>query len=68
LLIDVLEAELGIPANREYDDMQPGDVKETFADVSSLERAIGYSPSTPIDKGLAEFVRWYERHHRAEFL
>jgi UDP-glucuronate 4-epimerase len=39
--------------------MQPGDVYKTFADVSDLEKEFNYSPNTPLEKGIGEFVRWY---------
>jgi UDP-glucuronate 4-epimerase len=44
--------------------MQPGDVPATFADVSDLERDVGYRPETPIERGLAELVKWYREHYR----
>jgi UDP-glucuronate 4-epimerase len=39
--------------------MQPGDVPDTFADVSALARDIGYRPSTTIEVGIRKFVDWY---------
>ena len=43
--------------------MQPGDVKQTYADVSDLEKIINYRPSTPLDKGIKEFVNWYKDYY-----
>ncbi len=40
--------------------MQMGDVTSTCADISALQRDTGYSPSTPIDVGVPEFVSWYQ--------
>jgi UDP-glucuronate 4-epimerase len=44
--------------------MQPGDVPETFADVGDLMRDTGFSPSTPIETGISNFVRWYRDYYR----
>ena len=43
--------------------MQPGDVKETFADIEPARRAFGYAPKRTIDDGIPEFVAWYRRYH-----
>ena len=62
--ISVLEEIIGKKANRVYVNMQPGDVLKTYADVDGLEKAIGYKPITPIEKGLRQFVDWYIKYHR----
>jgi len=41
--------------------MQPGDVIQTYADVSKARRDLGYDPHTDIATGLARFVRWLRR-------
>lgn len=61
--IGALEAIIGKKANIEFLLMQPGDVKETFADITDLEADIGFSPSTTIETGLTEFVKWYKDYH-----
>jgi UDP-glucuronate 4-epimerase len=38
---------------------QPGDVRQTYADISRAENELGYSPKTPISEGLAQYVAWY---------
>lgn len=43
--------------------MQPGDVKETYADIEPARRAFGYAPRRTIDDGIPEFVAWYRRYH-----
>jgi len=63
-VVAVLERELGRAAVREMLPMQPGDVPETFADVSELMRDTGFRPQTPIEDGLREFVAWYRDHYR----
>lgn len=58
-LVACLEKCLGIEAKKEFLPMQPGDVPITYADVDDLYQAVGFKPSTPLEKGIAEFVRWY---------
>lgn len=62
-LIALIEAACGRPAIREPKPMQPGDVAQTFADVSALTAATGFTPATPLEDGVARFVAWY-RHYR----
>jgi UDP-glucuronate 4-epimerase len=64
--IEVLEKTIGKPAILKPMPMQPGDVLETFADVSSLQREIGFAPSTMIEEGVARFVAWYREYYRVE--
>jgi UDP-glucuronate 4-epimerase len=45
--------------------MQPGDVPATYADVTELAEATGFSPHTSIEDGLREFVAWYRKYYRA---
>ena len=55
-----LEKEIGMDAIKEYKDMQPGDVKETKADISIVEGWIGGNPKTPLEKGIKNFINWYK--------
>ncbi len=57
--IETIEKALGQEAKKEYYDMQPGDVYKTYADVSELQKDFGYSPNTSLEKGIGEFVKWY---------
>lgn len=57
--IDAIEAELGVTAQRNLMDIQPGDVPATWADASLLEALTGYRPDTDIAAGIAAFVAWY---------
>ena len=61
--ISAIESAVGKKAIREYLPMQPGDVKETFADISPLNRKIGFKPSTSIQEGMKNFVQWYISHY-----
>jgi UDP-glucuronate 4-epimerase len=62
--IRTLERAIGKSAKLNLLPMQPGDVPETYADVSALGEAVGYSPTTPIDVGLPRFVDWYRSYYR----
>jgi UDP-glucuronate 4-epimerase len=64
--IEILEACLGRKAKLELLPMQPGDVVRTCADVTDLQRAVGFRPDTPVETGLARFVEWYREHYGAE--
>jgi len=62
--IAVLEGCLGRKAVIDLLPMQPGDVPVTAADISALNRATGFSPSTPVESGIARFVAWYREYYR----
>ncbi len=47
----------------EFAPMQPGDVKETYADIEASQRELGFSPKTPIDQGIPRFVDWFRKYH-----
>jgi UDP-glucuronate 4-epimerase len=57
--IATLEKHLGKTAKKELLPMQPGDVSQTYAEVSDLMEDYGYAPNTSIDEGLKHFVQWY---------
>ena len=61
--IEIIEASLGKKAVLNMLPMQPGDVHETFADVEALARDVGFRPSTSLEDGLAEFVKWYRGYY-----
>ncbi|MCK6452273.1 MAG: NAD-dependent epimerase/dehydratase family protein [Alphaproteobacteria bacterium] len=61
--IDILERELGTKAKLDLQPMQPGDVRETYADIEASRRDLGFEPGTPIDVGIPRFVAWYKSYH-----
>jgi UDP-glucuronate 4-epimerase len=63
--IEIIEECLGKKAVRRLLPAQPGDVLATAADVSELDREIGFVPSTPIDVGLRRFTDWYRDYYQA---
>ena len=62
-VVGLLEAALGKKAIRELMPMQPGDVRETCADVADLQKAVGFAPNTPIADGIGKFVDWFRAFH-----
>ncbi|HKS22171.1 MAG TPA: NAD-dependent epimerase [Thermoanaerobaculia bacterium] len=61
--IAALEEALGRKAQMNLMPMQPGDVPSTMADVSELEAAVGFRPSTPVREGIGRFVKWYKEYY-----
>ncbi len=57
--IEAIESALGKEAVKEMRPLQPGDVVDTYADVSDLQAAIGFVPATPMEEGVRRFVAWY---------
>ncbi|HTP39497.1 MAG TPA: NAD-dependent epimerase [Steroidobacteraceae bacterium] len=62
--IEVLEECLGRKAEKILLPMQPGDVPDTFADVTELVRDVGYQPDTPVEEGVRRFVSWFRDYYR----
>jgi len=62
-VVQLLETETGRKALLSPEPMQAGDVKDTFADISAIERDLGFSPRTSIDEGIPRFVAWYRDYH-----
>jgi UDP-glucuronate 4-epimerase len=59
-LVLIEEGVIDKPVEHELLPMQPGDVYQTYADVSDLERDFGFKPSTPLEEGLRRFAKWYK--------
>ena len=64
--IELLEETLGVEAKKNLLPLQPGDVPDTFADVDDLIRDTGYSPSTPVEEGIRNFVAWYKDYYQVD--
>ena len=61
--IAMLERVLGKQAIKELKPIQPGDVRSTYADTRLLAGAVGFSPKTPLEEGLARFAEWFKRYY-----
>ena len=63
--IGLIEKELGQKAEIDFLPMQPGDVKETYADIEATRRDFGFEPTTTIEEGLPKLVAWYRDYYGA---
>ncbi|MEQ3629172.1 MAG: NAD-dependent epimerase [Hyphomonas sp.] len=61
--VDALEGALGRKAIRTLIPMQPGDVKNTHADITKITESVGYRPATSVKDGVEKFVLWYKEYH-----
>jgi UDP-glucuronate 4-epimerase len=59
-LIGLIEQSCGRRAIRIEKPMQPGDVPATYADLTNIQRDLGFRPTTPIDVGIPLWVDWYQ--------
>ena len=62
-LIGIIEKNLGKKSKIEYLPMQPGDVKESLADIKKSTEKLGYKPITTINKGIPQFIQWYKEYY-----
>ncbi len=62
-LITYIEEHLGETAKKELKPMQPGDVRETWADITKAREILGYDPKTSLKEGLARFSVWYRSYY-----
>lgn len=62
-LISLLENALGERAAIDWQPMQPGDVPQTFADITKARRLLGYDPQTQIEEGIGKFVEWFRQQN-----
>jgi UDP-glucuronate 4-epimerase len=62
--IHIIEKEIGKKAEMDMQDMQAGDVKETYADVSETTAVSGFKPRTPITEGVPRFIAWYKDYYK----
>jgi UDP-glucuronate 4-epimerase len=61
--IGLIEAATGRKAELNLLPMQPGDVRETYADIAASQRDLGFEPKTTIREGIPRFVDWYRSYH-----
>ena len=61
-MIGLIEAATGREAVKEFLPMQDGDVKDTYADISAIQRDLGFEPTTTIDQGVPRFVEWFRTY------
>ena len=61
--IAIIEAATGRKAELQLEPMQPGDVRETFADIDDTRRDFGFDPRTSMPEGVAKFIAWYTDYY-----
>lgn len=66
-LIELLEEHLGKKAIIDRQPMQPGDVPQTYADISHARELLGYDPQTKIEDGIGKFVDWFVENRQELF-
>jgi UDP-glucuronate 4-epimerase len=62
--IGAIEKSLGKTAQKDFMDLQPGDVPATYADIDDLIKDVGFKPATPIEEGIERFMEWYRWYHK----
>jgi UDP-glucuronate 4-epimerase len=62
--ISLIEQELGVEAKKEFMDIQPGEVWETYADIEKAKRDLGFEPRTSIEDGIKRFMDWFKEYHK----
>jgi UDP-glucuronate 4-epimerase len=62
-MIELIEQACGRKAQKRLMPMQAGDVRDTYADISAIQRDLGFEPTTRIDEGIPRFVEWYRGYH-----
>lgn len=60
-LISLLEKELDQHAKIDWQPLQPGDVPQTYADITKAKEMLAYNPQTPIEDGIKRFVEWFRQ-------
>nr|WP_319536032.1 NAD-dependent epimerase [uncultured Vibrio sp.] len=64
--VKAIEDGLGIEAKKNFREMQPGDVYQTYADTQDLFAATGYKPQVGVKEGVAEFITWYKQFYNKQ--
>jgi UDP-glucuronate 4-epimerase len=62
--IEVIEKNLGKKAQRNNMPLQPGDVPETYADISYSRKKLGFEPKVDIEEGIKNFISWYKDYYK----
>ena len=64
--IETIEGALGVEADKNYMEMQPGDVLATYANVDDLVADVDFAPNTPLADGIGTFVDWYKDFYKVQ--
>ena len=58
-----IENTVGKKIKKKYLPIQPGDLKQTHADVTSITNDLGYAPRTPLEEGIKKFIKWFREYY-----
>ena len=62
-MVQIIEKHIGQKAEVEFLEMQPGDVKATFADIDYSNEKLSYNPKIRLSVGIPKFIEWYKGYH-----
>jgi UDP-glucuronate 4-epimerase len=62
-MIDLVEKATGKELQKEFVNMQPGDVRETWADITLAREQLGWEPKVRLDEGISKFIEWYRGYY-----
>ena len=65
--IELLESSLGVKAIKKMRPMQPGDIRETLADIKRLRNWVNFIPQTSLDEGISKFASWYKEYFNSAY-
>ena len=63
-MVKIIESTLDLKANIEFDNMQLGDVENSYADITEAKNELNYSPKTSIKEGIPKFIKWYLSYNK----
>jgi UDP-glucuronate 4-epimerase len=63
-MVGLIESEIGKKAEIQFEGMQPGDVKKTFADIKHSQEKLNYTPTTKIVEGIPKFIDWFKKYNK----
>jgi len=63
-MIGLIEKEMNSKAKIDFEDIQPGDIEKTIADIEYSKKKLNYQPRTSIHEGIPKFIDWYKSYHR----
>ena len=63
-VVKVIEKNVGKKAEVELLPMQPGDIRESFADIDKSKKMLGFKPTVNIDEGIKNFIEWYNQYNK----
>jgi UDP-glucuronate 4-epimerase len=63
-MVGLIESEIGKKAEIQFEGMQSGDVKRTFADIEHSQEKLGYIPMTAINVGIPKFIDWFKKYNK----